>query len=262
MSDTWRFIDTGHCRAQYNMALDEAIATAVRKDHAPPTLRLYGWEVPSVTIGYFQKISDVHTGYCSEHNIPVVRRQTGGRAILHHYELTYSFSVKTAQGLFSKGLRDSYMKISRAFNNAMLKVGLLPETGLRRRSHRSRSSLCFHTTSNGEITINNRKVLGSAQRRWRNGLLQQGTVPYTVDNYIAGKVLRIEDPQPEKDYIAGLKDMFPDFNPETFKKILKTSFEETFGVWLIPSSPLPEEISLALELEQQKYLTKEWNYMR
>jgi len=262
MSDTWRFIDTGPCSAPYNMAIDEAIATIVRKEVAPPTLRLYGWDTPSVTIGYFQKISDVHTGYCVAHNIPVVRRQTGGRAVLHNHELTYSFSINTKHGLFSKGLSDSYKKISRAFNNALLKVGLLPETRLRRRSYRSRSSLCFHTTSYGEITINNRKVIGSAQKRWIDGLLQQGSVPYTVDNIDIVKVFRIEHARAAQDFISGLKDMFPDFEPDTFKKFLKTSFEETFGVWLVPSSPSPEEISLARELEVQKYLTELWNYMR
>jgi len=252
----------GTCSAPYNMALDEAIAIIVRKDSAPPTLRLYGWDILSVTIGYFQKISDIHTGYCAEHNIPVVRRQTGGRAILHKHELTYSFSIKTTHGIFSKGLRDSYRKISSAFNNALLKVGLFPETRIRRRSHRSRSSLCFHTTSYGEITINNRKVIGSAQKRWIDGLLQQGSIPYTVNNDDTIKIFSVEDACMTKNSIIGLKDIFPDFNPDAFKKILKTSFEETFGIWLIPSSLSPEEISLAQELEIQKYLTRAWNYMR
>ncbi len=262
MTYTWRFIDTGPSRATYNMALDEAIATVVRKDCAPPTLRLYGWDVPSVSIGYFQKISDINTEYCSEHNIPIVRRQTGGRAILHNHELTYSFSVKTTHELFSKGLLDSYRKISSAFNNALLKVGLLPETRLRRRSHHSRNSLCFHATSYGEITINNYKVIGSAQKRWSDGLLQQGSIPYSVDKDATVKVFRIEDAHVTRDRIIGLKDIFPDFNHDTFKNIIKTSFEETFRIWLIPSSPSPEEISLAQEIESQKYLTIQWNYRR
>lgn len=262
MTDTWRFIDTGPCSAAYNMALDEAIATAVRKDSSPPTLRLYGWNFPSVSIGYFQKISDINTEYCREHNIPVVRRQTGGRAIFHNHELTYSFSVKTTHGLFSKGLRDCYKEISRALNNALLKIGLLPETKLRRRSHHSRSALCFHTTSYGEITINNKKVIGSAQKRWPDSLLQQGSIPYSVDNDDTIKVFRIEDAHATENPIIGLKDIFPDFNLDTFKKILKTSFEETFHIWLIPSAPSPEEISLAQDIETRKYVTKEWNYRR
>lgn len=262
MTDTWRFIDTGPCRATYNMALDEAIATAVRKDNSPPTLRFYGWKNPSVSIGCFQKISDVNTEYCSEHNIPVVRRQTGGRAILHNHELTYSFSVKTTHGPFSKGLLDSYRKLSNAFNSALLRIGLLPETKLRRRSHRSRNSLCFYATSYGEITINNKKVIGSAQKRWIDGLLQQGSIPFSVDIDEAFNVLRFEKAHKTQDLTVGLKDIFPDLNPDTFKKVIKTSFEDTFHIWLIPSSPSPEEMSLAQEIEIEKYLNKKWNYKR
>ena len=262
MTDTWRLIDTGPCYAAYNMALDDALATAVRKNSSPPTLRLYGWDLPSVSIGYFQKINDIDTEYCREHNIPVVRRQTGGRAILHNHELTYSFSVRTTHGRFSKGLRDCYKEISRAFNNALLKIGLLPETRLRRQSHHSRSSLCFHATSYGEITINDKKVIGSAQKRWPDGLLQQGSIPYSINNDDTRKIFRIEDTYATENTLIGLKDIFPDFNLDTFKKILKTSFEETFDVWLIPSAPSPEEVSLAQDIETRRYRTKEWNYRR
>ena len=115
MTETWRFIDSGPCGAAYNMAFDEAIAVTVRNGRAHPTLRLYGWDLPSVTIGYFQKIGDIDTAYCFRNNIPVIRRPTGGRAILHGNEITYSFSAKTRTGLFSKSLLDSYKTISRAF---------------------------------------------------------------------------------------------------------------------------------------------------
>jgi lipoate-protein ligase A len=83
-----------------------------------------------------------------------------------------------------------------------------------------------------------------------------------VDNDDTLKVFRIEDAYVRQDLIIGLKDIFPDFNPDTFKKILKASFEETFSIWLIPSAPSSEEISLARDIETQKYLTKKWNYMR
>lgn len=262
MTNIWRFIDSGPCSATYNMALDEAIATVVRKDNAPPTLRLYCWDIPSVSIGYFQKISEINTEYCSANNIPVVRRITGGRAILHNHEMTYSFAVKTTHGIFSKGLLDSYKKLSRAFNSALLKVGLFPETKLRRKSPHSRSSLCFHATSYGEITINNKKVIGAAQKRWIDGLLQQGCIPYSINMDDTVKVFRIENAHETKNFVFGLKDIFPDFNPDAFKKILKASFEEIFHIWLIPSSPTPEEISLARKIETQKYLTREWNFRR
>jgi lipoate-protein ligase A len=126
MTETWRFLDTGPCAAAYNMALDESIATAVRQGNAPPTLRLYGWHEPSVSIGYFQKITDVDAAYCDMRNIPLVRRPTGGRAILHGDEITYSFSSKTTSALFSTGLLDSYKKISTAFVLALKRIGISP----------------------------------------------------------------------------------------------------------------------------------------
>ncbi|OGW36756.1 MAG: hypothetical protein A2Y97_13610 [Nitrospirae bacterium RBG_13_39_12] len=262
MTDSWRFIDTGLSSASYNMALDEAIATSVRKDSVPPTLRLYGWNIPSVTIGCFQKISDVDIKYCNKNNFPIVRRLTGGRAVLHNYELTYSFSVKTANRLFSKGLLDSYRKISRALSNALLKIGLSPETKMRRKTPLSRSSICFQTTSFGEITINSRKVVGSAQKRWTDGLLQQGSIPYCIDESEIVKVFGLESENIIEKPFIGLKDLFPDLNPDSFKKIVRISFEETFNTWLIPSSPSGEEVSLAKELEAQKYLTQQWNFRR
>lgn len=268
MRDAWRFIDSGQCSAACNMALDEAIATAVRKDKSPPTLRLYGWNIQSVSIGCFQKISDIDIEYCIGKHIPVIRRPTGGRAILHNHELTYSFSIKTIQGLFSKGLIDSYKKISIALGSALLKIGLSPELKLSREArntsaiHHSRIALCFQSTSFGEITINNKKVVGSAQKRWTDSLLQQGSIPFTIDNDKMVRIFRLESTQEVKGAIIGLKDIFPDLNTNDLQNAIRISFEETFDARLISSSPSQEEVSLAQELEAQKYLSHQWNFKR
>lgn len=253
MTDTWRFVDTGQCSAAYNMALDEAIATAVRKDNSPPTLRLYRWNMPSVSIGCFQKISDVDVEYCIEKHIPIVRRPTGGRAILHNHELTYSFSVKTTQGLFSKGLLDSYGEISRAFDHALSKIGLLPEIRLLRKIHHPRSPLCFQSTSYGEITIGEKKVVGSAQKRWTDGLLQQGSIPFTIDRDEIVKIFRLKSTHGIKETFIGLKEILPELNIDNLSNVIRISFEEIFNTRLIFSSPSQEEVSFAQELEAQKY---------
>lgn len=262
MTNAWRFIDTGPCSATYNMALDEAIAIAVRKDNTPPTLRLYGWNMPSVSLGYFQKISDVDIEYCIEKHIPIVRRPTGGRAILHSNEITYSFSAKTTSEPFSRGLLDSYKKISGALGSALLKIGLLPELKLFRKTYHLRSPLCFQSTSYGEIIINKKKVAGSAQKRWTDGLLQQGSIPFAIDKDEMVKVFRLEPTHVIRDVITGLKEILPELNPYDLKNAIRTSFEETFDTRLIPSSLSKEEISLAQELEAQKYLSHHWNFNR
>jgi lipoate-protein ligase A len=244
------------------MALDEAIAIDVRKDNAPPTLRLYGWDVPSVSIGCFQKISDVDTEYCIKKHIPVVRRPTGGRAILHSNEITYSFFVKTTHRLFSKGLLDSYKKVSIAFGSALSKIGLSPELKLFRETHRLRTALCFHSASYGEITINNKKIIGSAQKRWTDGLLQQGSIPFTIDKDEMDKVFRLKSTHGIREAFTGLKEILHGLNPDDLKEVIRVSFEETFDTSLVPSSPSQEEVSLAHELEAQKYLSNKWNFKR
>lgn len=261
MADTWRFIDTGACRASYNMAMDKAIATAVKRGNSPPTLRLYEWDIPSVSIGYFQRMRDINIDYCRERSIPIVRRPTGGRAILHNHEITYSFSVKTEYGAFSKGLLDSYKKISRAFGLALSKIGLASELKLQKEPHRNRSPLCFQSTSYGEITINSKKVIGSAQKRWTDGLLQQGSIPFIIDEDEIAKVFRLKSSEIGKKF-TGLKKILSNLNIESFKDAIRISFEETFDTRLILSSPSQDEISLAEELEIKKYSSPQWNFQR
>ena len=268
MTDTWRFIDSGPCSAAYNMALDEAVAAAVRNDQAPPTLRLYGWDTPSVTIGCFQKISEVDSVYCNQNDIPVVRRPTGGRAVLHGNDLTYSFSVKTRTGLFSGSLLDSYKKISAAFSNAFLKTGISAELNLlkdiRRGQHAKvrKSPFCFQSVSFGEITVDSKKIIGSAQKRWTDGLLQQGSIPIVIEKDNLAKVFRMDAHRKMRDSFAGLHDIFPDMNPDDLKTVIRIAFEETFHVRLTISSPSSEEVSLAKDLEKEKYLKDEWNHRR
>ena len=268
MTEPWRFIDSGPCNAAYNMALDEAIAVAVRNGHAPPTLRLYGWDRPAVTIGCFQKIGEVDMAYCFQKNIPVIRRPTGGRAILHGNEITYSFSVKTRTGLFSKSLLDSYKTISAAFSNAFLKIGASPELKLLKDGRRrleadmQKSPLCFQSVSYGEITVDSRKIIGSAQKRWTDGLLQQGSIPFGIDRDALVKAFRMNTAQDMRDPFIGLQDIFPGLIADDLKTAIRNSFEETFNILLTTSSPLPEEVSLAEELEAGKYRSHDWNYKR
>src|SRR5208337_4834646 len=139
----------------------------------------------SVSLGAFQKITDIDTSYCAAHDLHVVRRPTGGRGILHGDELTYSFSARN-EGLFSQGLLDAYRKISTAFSLGLQRLGLSVkmETRRERGSNFERSPLCFESTSFGELTINGNKLVGSAQKRWEDGFLQQGSIPYTVDHAV------------------------------------------------------------------------------
>ncbi|MCI0469798.1 MAG: lipoate--protein ligase family protein [Nitrospirae bacterium] len=271
----WRLIDSGQCEAAYNMALDEAIAISVRKGAAPPTLRFYGWLTPSVSLGSFQKIEDIDLHYCLKNNIEVVRRPTGGRGILHDDELTYSFSGR-CEGIFSRGLLDTYKRLSAPFDAAFHSIGLETSVKERRASgiELTRNPLCFQSTSYGEITFMGRKLIGSAQKRWRDGFLQQGSIPYSTDREMGRAVFRnhaISGIQDANQYnrtdrtggsgdsgSLGLRDMISGFDHASFKNLLADLFERLFSIRLVVSTPGQEETALAHLLCLEKYRDARW----
>ncbi len=253
----WRFIDSANCDAAFNMALDEAIAISVRSGDAPPTLRFYGWATPSVSLGSFQKITDIDIEYCMKNYIPVVRRPTGGRAILHGDELTYSFSSRN-EGDFSNGLLGSYRKLSIAFKYAMEQLGLAVSLKEKSESARNltRNPICFKSTSYGEISIKGKKIIGSAQKRWNDAFLQQGSIPYSIDYEKNAGVFKVE-----KDILKemfGLGQIINDFDPDRFKNAIISSFEVLFNVKLVSSPPLARELEVAHLLLQEKYKNPIW----
>jgi lipoate-protein ligase A len=253
----WRYFDTGPCSAPFNMALDEAIATSVSKRGSPPTLRLYGWDSPSLSLGRFQKLTDINFIYCMHNNIPVVRRPTGGRAILHHKELTYSFSSRTDRGPFSRGLLSSYRDIGRALSLALNRSGIAVYTKDRKESGRNLagSPLCFQTSSYGEILIENRKVIGSAQKRWQNSMLQQGSIPYVLDDASMKNIFSLSEKAGTlSDHMVGLMEVSPVLDEKELKKSILESFEEVFGIRFVHSRPSADESLLARQLEIRKYL--------
>ena len=264
MIPQWRLIDSGPCRASYNMAIDEAIATSARRGAAPPTLRFYGWDRPSLSLGCFQTTDGVDIAYCRTHDIPVVRRPTGGRAILHGDELTYSFSAPTGRPHFAGSLLESYRSISSAFLLAFKKIGIPAESKMTRERGRvlTGSPLCFASSSYGEILVNRGKLVGSAQKRWRDGLLQQGSIPYAYEEETMRRIFTEKGAPPEDDCRTSLRCEMPDFSEMRLKGAITAAFEETFGVSLPASAPSPEESRLAAELETAKYLQGSWNLRR
>jgi len=261
MKQSWRLIDSGPGSASFNMSLDEAVALSVRRKDAPPTLRFYCWDRPSVSLGCFQKSADIDLAYCERKKIPVVRRPTGGRAILHGDELTYSFSVRTDRAPFENGLMESYQNISRAFSRAFQGIGIPVVTKTRKEKGRvlTRSPLCFASSSYGEILVDNSKLVGSAQKRWRDGLLQQGSVPYAYDREAMRHIFGSAGILRDDSCMAALKEVMPGIDASALKSGIIAAFEEAFGISLPVSQPAPEEFRLARELEEQKYLQGAWN---
>lgn len=177
--ETWRLIEDGACGGRLNMATDQAILTACGEGKVPPTLRLYGWTEPTLTVGYAQNSDrDVDLTRCLALGIPVVQRPTGGRALLHDKELTYSLVAPIPHPRFPANLRDSFCVVSKALILSLSELGICDAKMMKpeRALANGRSPSCFSTLNHHEITVKNKKLIGSAQRRTSRSFLQQGSL--------------------------------------------------------------------------------------
>jgi lipoate-protein ligase A len=238
------------------MAVDEALALGAEG----PVLRLYRWSVPAVSIGCFQRAGDVDPEYLARSGVPLVRRITGGRGILHGRDLTYSLSAP-ASGDFSGGLRDCYALIGGALELALRRLGLEPETSRAAKPRgRARSPLCFESVSFGEMKVGGRKVVGSAQKRWPGRFMQQGSIPLSVDYERLQRVFGSGAAEARAS-MAGLGEFMPSLDADDLELSLADAFEEAFGVRFASSSLTAEEESLAEELKG-RYGSPDWNLRR
>jgi len=257
-----RIIVQEHNSAFFNMALDEAISEAVIEKLSPPTLRIYKWEKPSVSIGYFQKAADINLDYCAEKDYPLVRRPTGGRAILHESELTYSFSSRYDSLSFKGRLLEDYSIISKSLLAGLKLIGVDAINSLsRERGNGHKNPACFKAVSYGEVTVAGKKVIGSAQKRYTNGLLQQGSILLNFNADELHKVLRCRAGEDFSD-IGSIMEYAPEITFDKLRSALKEAFETEFDIKLISDKPTKHEMKRAKELDMKKYSSQEWNHLR
>lgn len=164
------------------MATDEAILHSCNQKLSPPTLRLYEWSEPTLSIGCFQK-ADNAVKYCSAAGIPYLRRITGGRAVLHFDEITYSIVCGEDEPLFGEGISGAYRIISGCLLEALREIGVNAKMHTSRScgAGREKQISCFHSPSRYEITIDNKKLVGSAQRRFKRAFIQHGSILFGID---------------------------------------------------------------------------------
>lgn len=180
--ETWRLIVDIACDGPTNMAIDESILEAVGKDEALPTLRLFRWEPACLSLGYAQPAADADLNRAHAYGWDVVRRMTGGRAILHTDELTYSVALPMNHPLIAGTIIDSYRRLSAALLAAVRAIGLEVNADKRTdRTAKAVGSVCFEVPSDYEITADGKKLVGSAQVRKHNAALQHGSLPLVGD---------------------------------------------------------------------------------
>jgi len=179
---TWRLLITPPAHGAWNMAVDEAILEHIGRGESIPTLRLYAWDPPCLSLGHAQSFSDVDVKRLKQRGWEVVRRATGGRAILHTDELTYSVIAPSNEPRVEGIVLESYNRLAQALLLAVKSLEIPVEMKAGKANENvTPNPICFEVPSTYEITVNEKKLIGSAQARKKEGVLQHGSLPLTGD---------------------------------------------------------------------------------
>ncbi len=258
----WRFLDTGANNAFWNMAIDEAIFLGSKKKSLP-TLRFYRWKPAAVSIGYAQNVEkEVDLKECKNLKVDVVRRWTGGGAIFHDDELTYSFVSRTNLCRDFDDLLASYKQVCQGIIDGLFALGI----SVKFREEKSRLSSrrkvpCFMASSRHDLIVGEKKVMGNAQRRTKELFLQQGSLPLAYDFNLINRVFPGSD---------GFKNMATSISQILHKKIsfaeikekILFGFAHHFSVNFKEGTLSAEEQLLAKKLFEEKYSSKKWTFKR
>lgn len=188
MTETWNFINTGSKDPYYNMAMDEALLNFVSRGEIDPVIRFYTWNPATLSIGYFQRLQkEIDIDKVKEKAFGLVRRQTGGRGVLHDKELTYSVIVPESHPNMPSTVTEAYRVISQGLLEGFKNLGFntyfaVPKTPEERQKLKQpRSSVCFDAPSWYELVVEGRKIAGSAQTRQKGVILQHGSILQDID---------------------------------------------------------------------------------
>jgi lipoate---protein ligase len=245
-----RYLETGFNPAAFNMGLDEAILNAVAEGRQPPTLRLYGWKPRAVSIGYFQGIEDeVDGAACARLGVDIVRRVTGGGAVYHADELTYSIVLPEAHPLAQGTILDTYKTICAGVVSGLRMLGIAAE---------------FAPLN--DVVAEGKKLSGNAQTRKRSCLLQHGTVLLSVDVDRMFELLKVPSEKMKGRLIEDVKArvssvsamLCRDFGYEEALPAFREGFAQALGAKLSPGEPSPAELEDARRLAEEKFGERSW----
>jgi lipoyl(octanoyl) transferase len=268
MKDLWRILISKPAHGAWNMAADEAILEAVGRKASPPTLRLYAWDPPCLSLGYAQPISDVDLPRLQQRGWEVVRRPTGGRAVLHTDELTYSVIAPLMDPRVSGTLLESYNRLAQALVRA-LELLVLPveiQEHAAVPAAQNTNPVCFEVPSTYEITVGGKKLVGSAQARRKEGVLQHGSLPLTGDLTRILQVLVFPD-EAARTHAAGRllarattveSALGRPISWEEAADAFGAAFRSVFDLDLQPGDLYSAERSRAEELFADKYSHPQW----
>ncbi|MDR4888894.1 biotin/lipoate A/B protein ligase family protein [Fredinandcohnia sp. QZ13] len=275
--EVWRFIDSGNCSPEFNMALDEALLDWNSEGKIPPTIRFYGWNPATLSIGYFQKVErEIDLEAVKKYGLGFVRRPTGGRGVLHDQELTYSVIVSEEHPEMPKTVTEAYRVISEGVLQGFRKLGLdayfaVPRTAEEREGLKNpRSAVCFDAPSWYELVVEGRKVAGSAQTRQKGVILQHGSILLDIDEDKLFDLFKYPSERVRERMQRNFKNKAVAINAlrespvtiEEAKKAFKEGFEEGLHVVLEPYQLTNEELDYVNKIAERRYKTDEWNFKR
>ncbi len=263
---TWRLIPYRSYHAFQNMAIDEAIFRETLKNKKPPTLRFFGWRPAAVSIGYFQDVEkEIHAGACRSAGVDIVRRITGGKAVYHQDEVTYSLAAGRLEDLFPDDIVRTYEIISTCLARGLSELGIfasLAETVVSCRKT-ERPSCCFSEPAGRELLVDGRKICGSAQTRSHGGFLQHGSLLMTFDPAVTASLIRTPAPPEQlRDRVVGLNELISiPVSAEKLCEALRKGFCDELGIDFAPGELTPEELTLSVRLIR-KYESAAWTLSR
>jgi lipoate-protein ligase A len=271
MQQPWRFVDTGVRDAASNMALDEALLVTHEAGATPPTLRVYGWCQPTLSLGYAQNAQqEVDLAACHAQGVAMIRRPTGGRAVLHDQEVTYSVVMPIVLNDGAHTITEHYRRIGMALAAALQALDLpvqLARPQIRAAPTRAAASpACFAAMSRYELSVAGKKMVGSAQKRGQRALLQHGSIPLWMDRQRLFQCLQVP-PEHRAELVQAAYTTMGAVNEVATQPVsltalhaaLRQGVSAVFGVDLVDMPITPEEWRLTQHLRATKYATDAWN---
>ncbi|MGZ3649093.1 MAG: lipoate--protein ligase family protein [Syntrophales bacterium] len=265
----WRFISFKRLNAFENMAIDEAIFRENQRTDSPPTLRFYSWSPPSVSLGYFQAArEEVNVEACRRYSVDIVRRPTGGKAVLHENDLTYAVITSEHNPLFPPDILGTYKVISSCIAEGLSELGIEAEMEGSGRSYQDNplKAACFSSPSRYELLAKRKKICGSAQLRSRGICLQHGSILVDFDPVKTCAILLPEESergwQIEKlrgSMTSIYEQIGASVSMENICHVMKKGFEKRLDIELVEGCLTAREESLKLRLMNDKYMNDTWN---
>ena len=276
MTKTWNFINTGSHDPYYNMAMDEALLNFVSRGEIDPVVRFYTWNPATLSVGYFQRLKkEIDIDKVKEKGFGLVRRQTGGRGVLHDKELTYSVIVPESHPNMPSTITEAYRVISEGLLEGFKLLGFdayfaIPRSKEEREKLKQpRSAVCFDAPSWYELVVEGRKIAGSAQTRQKGVILQHGSLLQDVDvDELFDMFIFKNDRLKEKmkkafvDKAVAINDISDrHISIEEMEKAFEEGFKKGLNIEFKPLS-LTENQLAEVKVLEEKYRSEEWLYKK